>query len=102
MTEAAATHSDHVRYVYTRDGSMPATVPGDVERGIMVLCPEPEDAELALDFAGLVIVRLGSDAGINLLRHWTVHEPSLLRDVDPLLVDVLASTPELITGPLRA
>lgn len=97
-----ATRGEILRYVHTREGSTPATIPGDVARGIELMCTDAVARERALDFAGLVMVRLGNDAGRNVLRHWNTHEPALLRDVDPLLVQVLAATPELITGPLRA
>lgn len=92
----------HLRYVYIREGSTPASIPADVARGIRLICDDPEVVERALDFAGLVMVRLGNDGGTHLLRHWTTHQPSLLRNADPVLAEVLAHTPELITGPLRA
>ncbi|HEX8696898.1 MAG TPA: hypothetical protein VF746_31050 [Longimicrobium sp.] len=91
-----------MRYVYTREGSMPAQIPADMARGVALICPDPDHAERALDFAGLVMVRLGTEGATHLLRHWTAHEPALLRDFDPVLADVLAHTPELLTGPLRA
>jgi hypothetical protein len=94
--------SEHIRYVFTREGSMPTTIPAEVADGIIHGCGTAEDAERVLDFAGLVTLRLGRDGGTALLRHWHTHDPSLLRDVDPVLADVLARTPELITGPLRA
>jgi hypothetical protein len=102
MRPLVPTGGVHLRYVYTREGSTPATIPGDVARGIALTCTDADAREHALDFAGLVMFRLGSDAGAHLLRHWNTHEPALLRDVDPVLVQVLANTPELITGPLRA
>ena len=91
-----------VRYVFTREGSSPAAIAEDVASEIASTCTDPETRERALDFAGLVMVRLGMDAGTNLLRHWIEHDPALLCAVDPVLVDILANTPELITGALRA
>lgn len=102
MSHSGSGRDEVLRYVHTREGSSPAAIPGDVARGIALMCTDADAREHALDFAGLVMVRLGSDAGANLLRHWNTHDPALLRDVDPLLGHVLAHTPELITGPLRA
>lgn len=102
MSEDARERGVQVRYVYVREGSTPASIPADVARGIRLICDDAEVAERALDFAGLVMVRLGNDGGTHLLRHWTTHQPLLLRDFDSVLAEVLAHTPELITGPLRA
>ena len=102
MSQRSAATGDLLRYVYVREGSTPAVIPGDVVRAITATCSGRESVDRALDFAGVVVVRLGRDAGTNTLRHWTTHDPTLLRDVDPVLVQVLAYTPELITGPLGA
>jgi len=102
MSPEASERGVHLRYVYVREGSTPANIPADVARGIRLICDDAEVAERALDFAGLVMVRRGNDGGTHLLRHWATHQPSVLRDVDPVLAQVLAHTPELITGPLRA
>lgn len=102
MSQRGAAAGDLLRYVYLREGSTPAVIPGDIARAITAACTDPDQAERALDFVGLVLVRLGKDAGTLALRHWTSHEPALLRDVDPVLAQVLATTPELITGALRA
>ena len=100
MSQRGAAKGDLLRYVHVREGSTPAAIPGDVVRAITATCTDPGAADRALDFAGVVMVRLGKDAGTHTLRHWTNHDPTLLRDVDPVLVEVLANTPELITGPL--
>lgn len=102
MSQRGAATGDLLRYVYVREGSTPAVIPGDIVRAITATCTDPDVADRALEFAGIVVVRLGKDAGTHTLRHWTTHEPTLLRDVDPVLVQVLANTPELITGALRA
>jgi hypothetical protein len=102
MSQRAAAQGELVRYVYTREGSTPAAIPGEIARTIRETCTDAEQVERALDFAGLVVVRLGKDAGTHVLRHWTSHEPRVIRDVDPVLLQVLATTPELITGALRA
>jgi len=102
MSQRTAAQGELVRYVYTREGSTPAVIPAEIARAIRATCTDAEQVERALDFAGLVVVRLGNDAGIHVLQHWTSHQPTLIRDADPLLAQVLAKTPELITGALRA
>lgn len=94
--------TEHVRYVFTREGSLPASIPADIAESIRLAARPTDDLERSLDLAGLVMLRLGHDGGSSLLRHWQAYDPTLLRDVDPVLVDVLAHTPELITGALRA
>lgn len=95
--------SQVVRYVFAREGSFPVVIPADVARSIAIVCADVREAvERSLDFAGLVLLRLGSDGGTNVLRHWAIYQPAVLRDFDPLLAEVLAQTPELITGPLAS
>jgi hypothetical protein len=93
--------TEHIRYVFTRDGSLAASVPGDIADEIRRAAAGVEEADHALDFAALVTLRLGLDGGTHLLRHWHAHDPSVLLGVDPALIEVLAQTPEIITGPLR-
>jgi hypothetical protein len=94
--------SQIVRYVYAREGSLPVVIPAEVARSIGIVCADAAQVDRSLDFAGLVLLRLGSDGGTNVLRHWAIHQPAVLRDFDPLLAEVLAQTPELITGPLAS
>jgi hypothetical protein len=95
--------SQVVRYVFAREGSLPVVIPGDVARSIGIVCADVSAAvERSLDFAGLVLLRLGNDAGTNLLRHWAIQHPAVLRDFDSVIAEVLAETPELITGALAS
>lgn len=89
-----------VRYVSIREGCVPASLPRDVVKQLQAVCPD-QKLDRALDLASLVLVRLGHDAGAHALRHWLAQDPALIRDADPLLLDVLAQSPELVTGPLR-
>ena len=90
-----------VRYVSIREGCVPATLSPDLVRQLREVCPDEVRRERGLHFASLVVVRLGKDAGEHALRHWLAHEPSLVWEADPLLLDVLATSPEVVTGPLR-
>jgi hypothetical protein len=85
-------------YVDTRDGPAPARIPADIAAAIAAA--PGERAEHAMEVAGLVLVRLGSEAGATLLRHLLAHAPEVLAEADPLFVETLASQPELIVGPL--
>jgi hypothetical protein len=93
---------DHVRYVMIREGSVAAEIPAEVAHAIEAACEEAEERERSLDLAALVLVRLGNEGGRHLLGHWMTHDPTLLRNADPALAEVLAHTPEVLTGPLRA
>lgn len=87
-------------FVETREGPTPVTIPADVSGAITSSAGEEDSVERALRLAGLVLLRVGEEAGTLLLRHWIAHDPGLLLDADPVLATTLADAPELLVGPL--
>jgi hypothetical protein len=87
-------------YVDTRDGPAFVSLPGDVAVALEHAAGGEAELEAALRLAGLVVVRLGEEAGTAMLRHWVAHEPGILLRADPQLADALAHEPELVVGPL--
>lgn len=91
---------DTTLYVDVREGPAPATVPADVVAALVRAAADDRAAERAVETAALVIVRLGSEAGVAMLRHLLHHDPALILDADRLFAETLANEPELIVGPL--
>jgi hypothetical protein len=87
-------------YIDTREGPAFVSVPPEVAAALESSAAGEDELALALELAGLVTVRLGEEAGTAMLRHWVEHDPHILLDADPQLVQTLAHEPELIVGSL--
>jgi hypothetical protein len=90
----------HNLYVDTREGPAFASIPPDVATALESAAAGEGELDAALELAGLVLVRLGEEAGTAMLRHWAQHDPGLLLHADPQFAEALAHEPELIVGTL--